>query len=249
MDQTESVSKDFWLSELRAEGQAFRVAAGELDLAMPVPSCPGWSAHDLVAHLGRIYRWVPRVIAAGGGEADRSRLDAEGTDLLTWFDESFATLLAALEAAEPEAPAWNWSTQPRVAAFWPRRMAHETAIHRWDAQKATGLADPVRHEYAVDGISEVLDTWLPAGRGKTDNGAQGLVRLTANDADRTWLVRLRPEGVMVLDESALIEDGAEAQTGVGGNASDLMLALWGRLTPDALALEGDPARFAALLVG
>ncbi|PZS35490.1 MAG: hypothetical protein DLM59_02965 [Pseudonocardiales bacterium] len=249
MEQTDSVSKDFWLSEVRAEGRALRAAAGALDLDLPVPPCPGWSVRDLVVHLGKVYVWVSRTIAAGDAPGDRSGLGPDDTDVLGWFDAAFAGLLATLEAIDPGAPAWNWSTQPDVAAFWPRRMAHETAVHRWDAQMAAGVADPVQVEWAVDGISEVLDTWLPAGRGVSKNDADGLVRVTASDADRTWLVRLRPEGVTVLDESALLEDDAGAQTGVAGTASDLLLALWGRLTPDALALDGDPTRFDALRVG
>lgn len=249
MEQTDTDAKDFWVAALRAEALAFRTTVSELAPTAQVPPCPEWTVADLIIHLGRIYTWVPRVLAAGGEKAERPDLLAEGTDVLPWFDEQFAGLVAAFEAVEPEAPAWNWSTQPRIAGFWPRRMAHETAVHRWDAQMTVGLADPVEAKLAADGISEVLDTWLPGGRGVADNPGQGVVRLTANDVDRTWLIRLRPQGVMLLDESAVLDDAPDAQTGVGGSASDLLLALWGRLTPDVLLVEGDPARFAALRVG
>ena len=38
-----------------------------------------------------------------------------------------------------ETPTWNWARNaPDTAAFWPRRMAQETAVHRWDAQSAAG---------------------------------------------------------------------------------------------------------------
>ena len=50
-------------------------------------------------------------------------------------------LVATLDAVDPELPAWNFAPQAKKAAFWHRRMAHETAIHRWDAQMAGGLAE------------------------------------------------------------------------------------------------------------
>lgn len=249
MDKAQDGSKDFWLAALRREGAAFRAAVTEPDAATPVPSCPEWTVRDLVVHLGRIYVWVRQCVEAAGENPPRSQAEPGGGEMLPWFDDVFAALLTRLDATEPEAPAWNWSTQPKLAGFWPRRMAHETAVHRWDAQMVTGMAEPVEPALAADGVSEVLDTWLPGGRGTTQNGATGLVRLTATDVDRTWLVRLRAEGVTLLDESTVFEEGAEAQTGVGGTASDLLLGLWGRLAPTTLAFEGDPERFAALRVG
>lgn len=249
MDQTQTSAKDFWIAALRADGQAFTSAASDLDLATPVPSCPEWTVAELVSHLGRVYEWVWLVLEAGGERPARPEHREAGPGVLTWFDEQFAGLLAALEAADPAAPAWNWSTQPHTAGFWARRMAHETAVHRWDVQMTVGMADPVEPELAADGVSEVLDTLLPAGKGTSDTAADGVVRVNATDLDRTWLLRLRPEGITLLDESAVLDESAQAQTRVGGTASDLLLGLWGRLIPSALAVEGDPARFAALRTG
>jgi len=249
MDQTQDVSKDFWLAALQREAAAFRVAVDEPDPSAPVPSCPEWTVDDLVVHLGRVYGFVHRVLDAAGDKPERYHERPAGADVLPWFDDVFATLVTRLDATEPEARAWNWSRQPKLAGFWPRRMAHETAVHRWDADMVAGMAEPVEPDLAADGVSEVLDTWLPAGRGTATDAATGLVRLSATDLDRTWLVRTRAEGVTLLDESTVFEAAAEAQTGLGGTASDLLLALWGRLNVTALALEGDPARFAALQVG
>ena len=249
MTETPDVSKAFWLAGLRRDGAMFRTAVGAADPATPVPCCPDWTVEDLVIHLGRIYEWIPRIVEAGGDRPERPQTRPDRDAVLAWFDHAFATLVATLEAADPEAPAWNWSPRPKVTAFWPRRMAHETAVHRWDAQMVSGRAEPVEAELAADGVSEVLDTWLPGGRGTAEPGASGLVRLTATDLDRTWLVRLRTTGVTLLDEGTVFDDTAEAHTGVGGTASDLLLALWGRLTPAVLLIDGDPARFTALRVG
>lgn len=248
MDQTQDVSKNFWLAAVRRDGEAFRVAVSESDAAAPVPSCPKWTVRNLISHLGRVYIYV-RGAVEGAGEQPSRPDRPTGDDLLPWFDEAYAALVTRLDATEPEAAAWNWSNQPNVAGFWPRRMAHETAVHRWDAQMVSGMAHPVEPELAADGVSEVLDTILPIGRAVNKTGVTGLVRLSTTDVDRTWLVRLRPEGVTLLDEGTVLDDAAEAQTGVGGTASDLLLALWGRLTPAALTIDGDPDRFAGLVTG
>lgn len=248
MEQPQDGSKDTWLAAFRREGAAFREAVTEPDPAASVPSCPEWTVRDLVVHLGRLYVYVRAAVEGAGAKPPRPDQPGEG-DVLPWFDEAFAALSTRLDTTEADAPAWNWSSQPDVAGFWPRRMAHETAVHRWDAQMVSGIAHPIEPGLAADGVSEVLDTFLPLGRGVNKTGATGLVRLSATDVDTTWLVRLRPEGVALLDEGTVLDHAAVAQTGVGGRASDLVLALWGRLTPSALAIDGDPERFSALVVG
>src|SRR5436305_715070 len=82
----------------------------------------------------------------------------------------------ALETVDPRAPAWNWSLAPKAAGFWHRRMAQETAVHRWDAESAYGNALPVERLLAVDGIDEALRVFLPAGRAEEPvEGAHGSV--------------------------------------------------------------------------
>ena len=249
MEQPNALPKEFWVEALHREGRDFHDAVAKSDLSLPVPSCPEWTASHLVEHLGGAYAWVRQVVEAAGEKSDRRDAQPPDDDLLTWFDEVLAGLVTVLDAVDPDAPAWNWSTQPQVARFWPRRVAHETAVHRWDAQLISRLAKPVDAELAGDGVSEVLDTWLPAGRTAVKNDAQGVVRLMAQDIDRTWLVRLRANGLNLLDETALLDDAPEAQTQIGGTASDLLLALWGRVPVSALAVDGDPARFEALRTG
>ena len=52
---------------------------------------------------------------------------------------------------------WNWSSiWPDTAAFWPRRMAHETSVHRVDAQQAAGAQLPIDTALATDGVDEFL---------------------------------------------------------------------------------------------
>lgn len=236
-------SKDFWIGALRAEGPAFAAAVAEAPPETPVLSCPGWTVHDLTLHLAGIYRWVSSFVGSGqtGQPARREPLDAaQGVSALQVWQQEYDRLLSVLDGVDPEAPAWNWAPQPKKAGFWPRRMAHETAVHRWDAQLAIGAGDPVEAKLAADGVSEVLDTWLPAGRRHVPGDWHGVVQLSATDAAQEWYLRLRGEGVALLDTATIFDhDDHHARAQVSGTASDLLLALWGRVSFETLDVAGD----------
>ncbi len=48
----------------------------------------------------------------------------------------YADLRALLVARPDSAPTWSWWPADQSVGFWVRRMAHETAVHRWDAEGA-----------------------------------------------------------------------------------------------------------------
>ncbi|MFG1870237.1 maleylpyruvate isomerase family mycothiol-dependent enzyme [Micromonospora arborensis] len=234
-------SKDFWIGALRAEGPAFAAAVAEAPPETPVLSCPGWTVNDLTLHLARVYHWVSSFAGAGLTTRPERQDPAEaGMSALQLWHQGYDQLMAVLDGLDPEAPAWNWAPQPKKAGFWPRRMAHETAVHRWDAQLAIAAGEPVEAKLAADGVSEVLDTWLPAGRRRTPGDWHGVVQLTATDAAQEWYLRLRGEGVALLDTATIFDhDDHHARAQVSGTASDLLLALWGRVSFETLDVAGD----------
>jgi uncharacterized protein (TIGR03083 family) len=248
-------TKEFWLAGLRADGAAFRAAVGQDGaLGLRVPSCPDWTVEDLVHHLGGVYQFVAANV--GRGVTDPPvRAPAydglpTGPGALAWWDEQYATLFATLDGIDPGLPAWNWAPQPKKAEFWPRRMAHETAIHRWDAQMALGLAEPIEAKLAADGVTEVIDTWLPAGKRKGPSDRHGVVALRANDVEIVWDVRLRGIGVALLDTDTLLDDDDHHERAIAtGTASDLLLALYGRINFDVLEVVGDESLLQALRTG
>lgn len=250
-------SKDFWLAALRADGAAFRAAVDQPGaLSLTVPSCPEWSVGDLVRHLGGVYRRTH--IRVSAGTTDKPSVPAQVPDdapaatdeaVLSWFERELAQLDAVLEAADPDRPAWNWAPQPRTAAFWHRRMAHETAVHRWDAQLATGLPEPIEGKLAGDTVAEAFDTFLPAGRRRGPADVAGLVHLAAADLGHEWYVRLRGGGVALLDTGTLLDDDTHpARAAASGSASDVALAVWGRIAFDVLDTAGDETLLEALRV-
>jgi uncharacterized protein (TIGR03083 family) len=249
-------SKDFWLAGLRAEGPAFQAAIAEAAPDAPVPSCPGWTVTDLAHHLGSIYRWLRGHVDRGVTTAPEPRRAPvpddlpTGTEVVTWWQREYAETFELLDGLDAELPAWNWAPQAKKAGFWHRRMAHETAVHRWDAQMAIGTTEPVEAKLAVDGVSEVLDSWLPSGRRRLSSSRQGLVQLVATDAAQEWYLRLRGEGVALLDTGTLLDtDEHHARAFAAGTASDLMLALWGRVPFDTLEVTGDATLLDCLRTG
>lgn len=247
-------TKDFWLTALHRDARAFRTAVGTPGLlAEPVPSCPGWTVEDLVLHLGQAYA---RIAAhATSGTTSRVPRDVEpgpgGEAALGWFDERYAEVADAMGQLDPQAPAWNWGPQPKTAIFWHRRLAHETAIHRWDAQMAVGHAEPVDPALATDGVTEVLDTWLPGGVRKGPTDRSGVVQLVATEPPTEWYVRLRADGgIALLDMDTLLDtDDPHARALAEGTASDLLLALYGRVGFETLDISGDPTLLESLRTG
>jgi len=247
-------TKEFWLSALRTDGAAFRAAAGSGVLAAQVPSCPEWTVEDLVRHLGAVYRYVRSHVSRGVITRPDTRVVMtdvpHGDEALAWWDDEFRELVSLLDALDPEMPAYNWAPQAKKAAFWHRRMAHETAVHRWDAQLAIGRGEPVEAKLAADGVSEVLDSWLPSGRRHGPVDRSGVVQLNATDVEQHWFVRLRGEGIALLDTDTLLDaDDPQARVLAQGTASDLLLALFGRVPFDVLDVIGDASLLESLRTG
>src|SRR2546421_807602 len=192
-------NKEFWLAALRADGPLFRAAVAEAAPDTPVPSCPEWTVGQLTGHLASGYGFVTDHVGRGVTTAPQGRSTEAVAASVAEFDERFAALVSLLDALDPEMPAWNWAPQPKRVSYWHRRMAHETALHRWDAQMAVGLAEPVEAKLAADGVTEVLDTMLPGGRRKGPLDRTGMVALQAVDVEQVWHVRVRGEGIALLD--------------------------------------------------
>ncbi|MCO8272634.1 maleylpyruvate isomerase family mycothiol-dependent enzyme [Actinoplanes sp. TRM 88003] len=247
-------TKDFWLAALRADSPALQDAVAQAGADTAVPSCPGWTVADLVEHLTSELRWVRESAARGVTERPApaevpSR--PEWAAALDGLRRELTGTIETLEALDADFPAWNWAPQAKKASFWQRRMAHEISVHRWDAESAAQRATPIETKLAADGVNEVLDTWLPAGRRKGPTDLRGVVHLVATDASYEWFVRLRgPAGVALLDTGTILDsDDHHARAQATGSASDLLLMLMGRIDTDRLVVTGDPRLVSALRTG
>jgi uncharacterized protein (TIGR03083 family) len=120
-------------------------------------------------------------------------------------------------------------------------MAHEIAVHGWDAQLAAGQPQPVEPELASDGVDEFLTVFLVSPRFSAKPLA-GSVHLHATDTPGEWLVRQEDDGTLVVTA-----EHAKGDAALRGQASQLLLALWGRLRLDELDVIGDRAAAEHLL--
>jgi uncharacterized protein (TIGR03083 family) len=244
-------TKDFWLAALRADGPALRDAVAEAGPEVAVPGCPDWAVADLVEHLTSVLRQVRESVPRGVVTKPDARVvpqpRPDWPDALEGLRRELTGTIETLDALDPEFPAWTWPAQAKKAGFWHRRMAHELSVHRWDAEAAVGRPTPIETKLAADGVNEILDTWLPAGRRKEPTELQGVVHLTATDASYEWFVRLRGTGVALLDIGTILDtDDHHARAGVTGTASDLQLVLMGRRPLEVLTVGGDPRLITAL---
>ncbi len=84
--------------------------------------------------------------------------------LLDWFREGHAALVDALSRAPDDLSCWTFLAAPSPRAFWARRQAHETAIHRADAQSPTASMTPSDTDLAADGVDELLFRFMARPR-------------------------------------------------------------------------------------
>jgi uncharacterized protein (TIGR03083 family) len=228
------------IAAIRREGAALAAAARAAGLDAEIASCPGWTIADLLAHVGRIHRWVTELVVMRPKPPDgnwRGLEEPPAGTRIEWFDDGYRRFADALADVPAGAEVWTWSGD-HTAAFWSRRQAHELAIHRWDAQGATGEPEPVDRALAVDGIQEVFDI-LPARPGVPPvTGAGETIHLHCTDGDGEWLVRLTPDGPVVTNEHA------KGDVAARGTASDLLLLVWGRIQPERLQTFGDASLLA-----
>jgi len=218
------------LEYLHIEGQAF-VESVTADPAAVVPSCPGWTCGDLARHLGVIWLWVAEVIQSGAHERP-DKPDPPGRDvaLRAWLDDALGLLRAELAGADPETPYWGWAGSG--VGFWARRMAQETAIHRWDADLATAAPAPIPAELAVDGVDEFLGLVQHRRRDALPDSGE-TIHLHATDADGEWLVTL--DGANFTVERI----HAKGDVAARGSSSQLDLFCWGRVPASELEVFGD----------
>ncbi|HWB71763.1 MAG TPA: maleylpyruvate isomerase N-terminal domain-containing protein, partial [Egibacteraceae bacterium] len=94
-----------YVGHLRAEGAALaRAATGNLHLA--VPSCPGWTVADLVAHAGRGHRHKLALLRAAGtrpSDLPVAPSPPTGDALIGWLLDGLSQLAELLAATDPDA--------------------------------------------------------------------------------------------------------------------------------------------------
>jgi uncharacterized protein (TIGR03083 family) len=225
------------LEALAEQGSLLADVAGQTPLEAAVPSCPGWQLRDLLRHTGYVHRWAARFVAdqlpapvPRLSSAEQLAGGPPDAELADWFRAGHAALLTTLSCADPGITAWAFLPAPSPLAFWARRQAHETAIHRTDAELAAGRTATFSTPFAADGIDELIMGFFGRDAGElTDKQRAAPTRsmlVRASDSGQSWQVALTADGELAA--TVRRGDGQSADCVVEGPAAGLYLLLWNR---------------------
>ena len=227
------------------EARSFAAAAEQSGLEVNIPTCPEWDMRDLVRHLGEIHLWAAARVAKRTAKLwpddisehveswpDLAVFWPDDDELIGWYRATNDNLVRALESAPPDLDCPTFLPAPSPLAMWARRQAHETAVHRFDAENAGGTASGFDRAFAADGIDELLGGFAPRKGGIPVATAQAMV-VHATDTDDRWHLTIGPDGI-----TTLRGDG-RADATLTGHASDLYLALWNRSGDANITVTGD----------
>src|SRR6185437_12305786 len=100
----------------------FAAVLRDVDPAARVPSCPDWTAADLLWHLAEVHWfWATIVSDRVTDEAQVEAVDARKparpeslTDLLALYERTTDQLTDALGAAHDDTAVWTWAPEQTV---------------------------------------------------------------------------------------------------------------------------------------
>jgi uncharacterized protein (TIGR03083 family) len=223
------LSREQYLIHLNAD---YRLLAAAIPSEpQDVPSCPGWTTKDLAKHMAHVYLGQAFVVETGSRAENKEHLAPypRTEDYLEFMGWGFEAITKALDVDRAERSTWSWHHSDHSVDFWFRRMAHETVIHRIDAELAAGTVTHIDEALALDGVDEVLD-FLPllGSWPEAPNVDFGIVSIAVSTktGKRFWDVNFTSEAATV---SAADEANQDARLVITGDAEPMDLYLWGRI--------------------
>jgi uncharacterized protein (TIGR03083 family) len=222
------------IEHLAENGIALGVAAQAAGWDAPVPATE-WTVRELVTHVGGVHRWAADIVTTGSPTGDTAAGQAVGSappddELLEWYQNGHAALVQTLRDAPEDLECFTFLPADSPLHFWTRRQAHETAIHRVDAEAAAGEITIFDAPFAQDGMTEILHGFARRRSNAIERAAT--VGLDAADGP-SWLLTLGGERT----EAVPTEDLLGTDVTVRGLSSDLYLWLWNR--PSEAVADGD----------
>ena len=196
-------------------------------LDQAVPRCPGWDLEHLINHLsfGVGVAYPAAIATSPTDELSVTPLTSAlptGSEALEKFEENFSACLQMMRETDPTQPCFTYAGAG-TAAFWFRRAAAETTLHRMDAADALGQSMVhLREAWSADAIREAVEFALPLAAAKVGT----------------------PEGELVIESPCLenpisVGHGAPAAV-LTGEPHDVLDTLWGR-SNTRVKITGDRA--------
>ncbi|MFC4586094.1 maleylpyruvate isomerase family mycothiol-dependent enzyme [Sphaerisporangium corydalis] len=226
---------------LADEFALLRDAVAATDPAATVPSCPEWTVGDLAEHVAYVYLHKTESIRRGVAP-DPWPSEKLDSDPVTALADTYARLTATFAAHSPGDHAYTWHEPDQTVGFWIRRMAHETVIHRVDAQLAAGLpVSAIPADIAIDGIDEMLKLFVGYGSTQWADDFGPLLDspderpVSVSTSHHAWTLTATKAGVEVSDAAT----GFGGDALVSGEATPLLLWLYNRAGDETVRLSGD----------
>ncbi len=266
-----STTVDF-VEEYAAAAERLAVAVAWSDLRAPVPGCPGWSALDLVVHVGNVHAWAATIVETGRAAAEQNDRPSSSRPraVSSWYAGKAEDLYQVLRGADPDSPCWNFAFGSGTKGFWPRRQLHETTIHRIDLDRTLRQDTEIEPAVGRDGVDEVLGVFLQRMHRRGHVAALDRpLAVTASDTGDSWVVspRPRPAATPLVPAQAVgttsevvptlpptvehrrSSHPPEVEDRVEGPAEVLYRLLWGRADVDDadVVLAGDEQRVRSFL--
>lgn len=247
------------LALIQSETDRFIAALRDVDPQAPVPTCPEWTASELLWHLTDVHAFWARILASEAltdeeseqvEEAKPTR-PADPEAVAALLETETAALVGELAAREDSQPAWSWFATDQTVGFTRRMQVHEATMHRVDAEITAGVESaPITREVAADGVAhaiEVMLAWWGTNPGFEFQPSAGPVELRLSDAKPRFVVGGRWRGTgqsgKSYDEPGIaFTADTEPVAMISGTAEEMYRWLWGRgpepaATGDAKALD------------
>lgn len=163
--------------------------------ATPCPSCPEWTARDLLAHLTQVHQFWATILGEDlRTDDDVAPLDENPPDLPESIDEilpiraaATRALVAVLEELNDDDPRWSWWPPDQTVSFTRRMQVCEAHMHRVDAELTAGLdPTPLADDVAAHCITHCVDVMWGWPAECSTFTSRGIVQISAGD--HTWLV-------------------------------------------------------------
>lgn len=247
------------LEIIARESDRFAAVLADCPPDAPCPTCPEWTAQDLLWHLAGVHHFWSRILGddirtgeeAEALEGEEPERPADIRGMLGMRENATLRLMDQLAHLADDEPRWTWFPSDQTVGFTRRMQTYEATMHRVDAELTAGAeVSPIAPdvaEGAVDHCVEVMwdaiGAWIPEG--STDESA-AIVELVASDTGRQWLVdvgHFHGVGATSGKEFDFMRARAAAAdaepTGtVTGTAEQLALWAWGRAPIDSVSISG-----------
>lgn len=255
------------LEIIARESDRFAAVLADCPPDAPCPTCPDWTAQDLLWHLAGVHYFWSRILGddlrtgeqveALEGEETERPADLRG--MLGMRENATLRLVDQLAHLGDDEPRWSWFPPEQTVGFTRRMQTYEATMHRVDAELTAGTpVSPITPDVAkgavdhcVDVMWDAMGAWLPDS---TRDQSTAIVELIASDTGDRWLLDLgRLSGVGATSgkefdfaRARRAQGDAEPAGTVTGTAEELALWAWGRAPIDSVSISGSDSAVAAV---